>query len=201
MKAPIQPDVLNLSLHCLDTWMKGVKGVSEDWQIVRSELVYLQEQNALPKGDGQWHDLMAAWLASGLSSMIPNLDPLWPNPKWNQDQAMVAHALYTGAEWKAVVLDGLVIAHIYREEHETDPRKALMDLVTWETQVALDPVVSMDAVNLIERGKQNVLASKPDDSQAMLRMKKMVATGKLDRCECLALMDELMDVIAPARQK
>ena len=50
--------------------------------------------------------------------------------------------------WREAVIDALVVAHIYRAEHDGDPRKALMDLLAWETQVALDPRVSVEAAKL-----------------------------------------------------
>lgn len=44
--------------------------------------------------------------------------------------------------WKDAVIDALVIGHILDETHDKDPRKALQDLITFETSVALDPRVS-----------------------------------------------------------
>ena len=54
-------------------------------------------------------------------------------------------------QMRAAVLDALIVGHIYRAEHETDPRKALADLLAWETQIALDPAVSSAAADLIRR--------------------------------------------------
>jgi hypothetical protein len=51
-------------------------------------------------------------------------------------------------EFKDRVVDALVVAHIYRAEHDTDPQKALMDLLAWESKVALDPAVSEPARKL-----------------------------------------------------
>ena len=63
--------------------------------------------------------------------------------------------LGAGAEaWeqmRAAVLDALIVGHIYRAEHETNPLMALADLLAWETQIALDPAVSSAAANLIRR--------------------------------------------------
>jgi len=52
--------------------------------------------------------------------------------------------------WKAAVIDGLVVSHCIQPEHETDPRKALDDLISWHVAVALDPCVSSDAVKLLD---------------------------------------------------
>lgn len=56
------------------------------------------------------------------------------------------------SEWKEAVINELVVAHIYQTAHDTDPRKAIQDLITWHVQVALDPRVSSDAQALIDRG-------------------------------------------------
>lgn len=53
--------------------------------------------------------------------------------------------------FKDAVIDALVCACIYETAHETDPRKALNDLLVWDGNVALDPTVSTDARELIER--------------------------------------------------
>jgi len=52
--------------------------------------------------------------------------------------------------WKAVIIEGLLVSHCYKAEHETDPRKALADLISWHVAVALDPCVSSDAVKLLD---------------------------------------------------
>jgi hypothetical protein len=56
--------------------------------------------------------------------------------------------------WKAAVIDGLVVSHCYQLKHETDPRKALDDLISWHVMVALDPSVSSDAVKLLDAEAQ-----------------------------------------------
>ena len=43
------------------------------------------------------------------------------------------------------VIDELVAAHIYRKEHDTDPTKAIKDVIDWNVMVALDPAVSNSA--------------------------------------------------------
>lgn len=60
--------------------------------------------------------------------------------------------------FKSVVIDALVTSHIYQAEHETDPRKALHDLLCWETQVALDPAVSQAAQQLVATAAEAVQA-------------------------------------------
>lgn len=52
-------------------------------------------------------------------------------------------------KWKDAVEDALVIDGIFNASH-SDPRKAVADLLTWESDVALDPAVSSAAVKLQE---------------------------------------------------
>lgn len=48
--------------------------------------------------------------------------------------------------WKGELIDALVCCHILEEEHYSDPKKALWDLVDWEVQLAVDPRVSNKAL-------------------------------------------------------
>lgn len=54
--------------------------------------------------------------------------------------------------FRDVVIEGLAVSHSLTAEHETNPRKAVADLISWHVQVALDPAVSSQAQALIERG-------------------------------------------------
>lgn len=56
-------------------------------------------------------------------------------------------------QWKEAVISELVICHILNESHGADPRKALKDAIDWNVQIALDPQVSSDAQDLIEKGR------------------------------------------------
>ncbi|OQA27952.1 MAG: hypothetical protein BWY57_03568 [Betaproteobacteria bacterium ADurb.Bin341] len=58
------------------------------------------------------------------------------------------------APWKAAVIDQLVIAHILTAEHESDPLKAIQDLLAYHTEIAVDPRVSGAAAKLVERTKE-----------------------------------------------
>ena len=55
--------------------------------------------------------------------------------------------------WKTAVIDQLVIAHILTAEHESDPLKALQDLLAYHTDIAVDPRVSGAAATLVEQAK------------------------------------------------
>lgn len=61
-------------------------------------------------------------------------------------QALARHREQDG--WRTAVIDALVVSHIYRAEHDNDPRKAINDLLCWESKIALDPAVSKDAASL-----------------------------------------------------
>ena len=55
--------------------------------------------------------------------------------------------------WKSAVIDQLVIAHILTAEHESDPLKAIQDLLAYHTEIAVDPRVSGAAAGLVEQAK------------------------------------------------
>jgi len=88
----------------------------------------------------------------------------WDTPHGPTPEQVYAHTeaklseLITHAEkaeqFRDAVIDALVVSHIYIPEHDTNPRKALNDLIRWEQKIALDPLVSSDARALIERGRK-----------------------------------------------
>ena len=55
--------------------------------------------------------------------------------------------------WKSAVIDQLVIAHILTAEHESDPLKAIQDLLAYHADIAVDPRVSGAAATLVEQAK------------------------------------------------
>ena len=55
--------------------------------------------------------------------------------------------------WKSAVIDRLVIAHILTAEHESDPLKAIQDLLAYHADIAVDPRVSGAAAKLVEQAK------------------------------------------------
>ena len=76
-------------------------------------------------------------------------------------RAAIARAESTLAEpqpdadgpWKSAVIDQLVIAHILTAEHESDPLKAIQDLLAYNSDIAVDPRVSGAAAKLVEQAK------------------------------------------------
>ena len=55
--------------------------------------------------------------------------------------------------WKDIVLEQLVVAGIFRREHEGSPRLAIDELVDYHIGVALDPKVSHQAEDLYDKGR------------------------------------------------
>jgi len=51
-------------------------------------------------------------------------------------------------EWKDAVIDATVVDWIFTKAHESDPRKAVNDLLAWQQKIALDPAVSKEAHDL-----------------------------------------------------
>lgn len=48
----------------------------------------------------------------------------------------------SGNPWKDVLEDALVCAFLLNEENQSDPKKALHDLISWEIQLAKDPLIN-----------------------------------------------------------
>lgn len=63
--------------------------------------------------------------------------------------------LLTEKSFQCAVLDALIINHIYEVVHETNPRKALNDLICWEIKTAMDPAISPGARALINSGNKS----------------------------------------------
>jgi hypothetical protein len=64
--------------------------------------------------------------------------------------------------WRDAVIDQLVICHLYAPVHDSDPRKALGDLLAWNQSLALDPDVSAEAQALIDRGYADAISTVAD---------------------------------------
>lgn len=65
--------------------------------------------------------------------------------KYRTVPVCVAGAQPESNAWRGALVDALVVACIYRAEHDADPRKAIRDLLDWERTLALDPEISADA--------------------------------------------------------
>ena len=95
--------------------------------------------------------------------------------------------------WKSAVIDQLVIAHILTPEHESDPLKAVQDLLAYHTEIAVDPRVSGAAAKLVEQAKAEVesaateRANERANASWALMCEKMVAA---EREACLAEVEQ-----------
>ncbi len=90
--------------------------------------------------------------------------------------------------WKLAVIDQLVIAHILTAEHESDPLKAVQDLLAYHADIAVDPRVSGAAAKLVEQAKAEVesaateRANERANASWALMCEKMVAAER-EACE------------------
>ena len=48
----------------------------------------------------------------------------------------------TANPWKDVLIDALICAFLLNKENQSDPRQALHDLISWEVQLARDPLIN-----------------------------------------------------------
>ena len=58
--------------------------------------------------------------------------------------------------WKDVVIEELITCGIYTNEHESDPKRAVKDLIACEIAMALDPLVSLEARKLLDTVPETV---------------------------------------------
>ena len=89
-------------------------------------------------------------------------DPAAPQPADPQPHS---------CEWKDAVIDACVVDWIFTKEHETNPRKAINDLLCWQQTLALDPTISEAAAKLhnriaeLERASHERLATDCDGTE------------------------------------
>lgn len=106
---------------------------------------------------------------------------LWAVSELLEIRSCLERDLADAQEWREAVLNELIVAHIYNKEHDTNPRKAIHDAITWNCQVALDPAVSSDAQKLIAAAQAELAQAQEANEQ--LR-KERDAAFSLSRCEC-----------------
>lgn len=56
--------------------------------------------------------------------------------------------------FKTVVIEELISIGIYNRAHQHDAKKAFGDAIKWNVDVALDPLVSEDAIALMKRARE-----------------------------------------------
>ena len=72
-------------------------------------------------------------------------------PDTDENPCVITRKALEQSEWERVLIERLVVLHILSPEHETNPSKALHDIISYEVLISLDPLVSSDAVALIEK--------------------------------------------------
>jgi|PlaIllAssembly_1097288.scaffolds.fasta_scaffold57489_2 hypothetical protein len=100
--------------------------------------------------------------------------------------------------WKEVIIEALIVDFILSAEHETDPKKALADLIAWETTVALDPRVSTEAYNMARwvsgdwcdvcEAPQMVLPDGSHDCMSLPRLRSAYEAEKVKNTELSKLL-------------
>lgn len=85
--------------------------------------------------------------------------------------------------WRDAVLHELAVAHSLLSSHESNPRKAVQDAISWNVQVALDPLVSSDAKALMERGRREGLL------EAIRRLNQ--SPYSLTKAECVDMLSAM----------
>lgn len=55
--------------------------------------------------------------------------------------------------WQQAVVDELVVLHLLNDSNAHDPKKAIADVIAWNTKIALDPAVSKEARDLQASGQ------------------------------------------------
>lgn len=74
-------------------------------------------------------------------------------------------------KWKTAIIDRLVVQESLLKEHETNPKKAVHDIVSWEVRVALDPLVSSEAEALIDQGRNELRAENEELRDQIMRIR------------------------------
>ena len=104
--------------------------------------------------------------------------------------------------WKEALLARLVNLWVVTEEHETNPRKAVADLIAGEVRIALDPAVSSDAQALIDRGKAEAPNAEPVESaEAELSDEEIINLWTADDVPMKVILDFGRAVLAHGRKK
>ena len=91
--------------------------------------------------DKEWRTEAACWAAA------------WSKATARAEASLAEPQLDADGPWKSTVIDQLVIAHILTAEHESDPLKAIQDLLAYHADIAVDPRVSGAAATLVEQAK------------------------------------------------
>jgi len=169
--APVAEEVL------ADAWLVEWKQAGEDWVDAHADEVRAVDQARLKGGicTPLYRGMAAAlskprvsreeiaralyeannrsptcwrWDDGGLDDEHPGVR----NRYYMQADAIIALIGGGSNPWKDAVAEALANSHIYNEAHDSDPRKAVRDLIACEVDTALDPAVSARAAALVASG-------------------------------------------------
>ena len=90
-------------------------------------------------------------LSEALKRIARGLEPMGITPNDDDGDLHLPTKALEQSEWERVLIERLAVLHILSPEHETNPSKALHDIISYEVLISLDPLVSSDAVALIEK--------------------------------------------------
>ena len=90
-------------------------------------------------------------LSEALRRIARGLEPMGITPNDDDGDLQLPIKALEQSEWERVLIERLAVLHILSPEHETNPSKALHDIISYEVLISLDPLVSSDAVALIEK--------------------------------------------------
>ena len=90
-------------------------------------------------------------LLKTLRRIARGLEPMGITPNDDDGDLQLPIKALEQSEWERVLIERLAVLHILSPEHETNPSKALHDIISYEVLISLDPSVSSDAVALIEK--------------------------------------------------
>lgn len=64
--------------------------------------------------------------------------------------------------WKSAIIEAAVVGWTYSNDHDTNPRAAVHELLVMEAQMALDPLISGEAATLVANAKKAALLEAAD---------------------------------------
>lgn len=96
--------------------------------------------------------------------------------------------------WKDVVIEELITCGIYTNEHESNPEKAVKDLIACEIAMALDPLVSREARKLRDTALETVTESVLSERKRCKAACEFVAgnmqgMGRVAAKQCAAIIE------------
>ncbi len=93
--------------------------------------------------------------------------------------------------WKSAVIEQLVMAHTITAEHESDPAKAVQDLLAYHADIAVDPRVSGAASDLIEKARAEAIGNAADGLEGVISSVTCMIEWIKGGCDTKLVLKEL----------